>query len=226
MAEWGNPLLGHTLDGVAQDAERFAYFCAHGRLSPSSATGRVHDVHAQRRFATTRYAFGCPDDRALELVAAAGPVIEVGAGTGYWARCLAERGVDVIATDELAAPFERWFPEAPRWHPVQRVDARLAAAAHADRTLLMVWPPMSSMAIDALLAYEAHGGQRAIYVGEGTLGCTADETFTSYTGIDWWDDDDGPRPATPWRVVEEHRVPQWPGINDWLYVLERSAAAA
>lgn len=40
-----------------------------------------------------------PTDTAIETIAEYGPVLEVGAGSGYWSYVLAEAGVEVIATD-------------------------------------------------------------------------------------------------------------------------------
>ena len=43
--------------------------------------------------------FGIPSAAALEAIARHGPIIEVGAGTGYWAGLLQAMGVDIIAFD-------------------------------------------------------------------------------------------------------------------------------
>ncbi len=47
----------------------------------------------------SRYGFSVPTDEALQLIASVSPqwVVEVGAGTGYWARLLNDVGVDVVA---------------------------------------------------------------------------------------------------------------------------------
>lgn len=45
------------------------------------------------------YAFGVPTDAALDAIAARGPVVELGAGTGYWAALLRQAGCDVVAYD-------------------------------------------------------------------------------------------------------------------------------
>ena len=48
---------------------------------------------------TRSVGFGVPNEAALALVAKYGPLVEVGAGTGYWAALLRARGVDVDAYD-------------------------------------------------------------------------------------------------------------------------------
>ena len=40
-----------------------------------------------------------PNEGSLQLLAARAPLVEIGAGTGYWARCLAERGTVITAYD-------------------------------------------------------------------------------------------------------------------------------
>jgi len=46
-----------------------------------------------------RYSYVLPDDRSLSALAGLGPLVEVGAGTGYWASRLRACGVDVVAID-------------------------------------------------------------------------------------------------------------------------------
>jgi hypothetical protein len=54
---------------------------------------------------TASYTLSVPTEPALGAIAEASPhgVVEVGAGTGYWARLLHDCGVDVVAYD-LAPP--------------------------------------------------------------------------------------------------------------------------
>lgn len=134
-----------------------------------------------------RYAYGIPTEAALDAIAAVSPggVVELGAGTGYWARLLHDRGVDVVAYD--VAPPEtganRFADARAAWFPVLRGDD-LAVARHADRTLLVVWPnPNETWAGDAVARFHAAGGQTLVYVGEGPGGLTGDATLHARLGI-------------------------------------------
>ena len=54
-------------------------------------------------------AHGCsawtePALRSIEAVSARGGVVELGAGSGHWARALRSRGLDVVAFDDLTSP--------------------------------------------------------------------------------------------------------------------------
>ena len=57
-----------------------------------------------------RYSYVFPDDHALATIARLGPLVEMGAGTGYWAFCLRALGVDIVAVDQ--APPDESTPTA------------------------------------------------------------------------------------------------------------------
>lgn len=133
------------------------------------------------------YAYGVPTDAALDAIAAASPagVVELGAGTGYWARLLHQRGVDIVAYD--TAPPEtgtnRFVDAAPAWFPVAAGDQHVIDS-HADRTLLLVWPTWNeTWAGDAAAAFHAAGGRTLVYVGEGPGGRTGDTTLHARLGV-------------------------------------------
>ena len=46
------------------------------------------------------YSWAIPDERSLNILSRFGPLIEIGAGKGYWSRLLKDRGVDIIAFDK------------------------------------------------------------------------------------------------------------------------------
>lgn len=175
------------------------------------------DAFRRRRDLSSVYSFAVPSDEALDLIASYGPVVEVGAGTGYWARLLRDRGCDVLAYDLLGSAFNRWFPSG-QYGGVERGGTRMAEV-HADRTLLMVWPPMSEMAANALRYYERGGGRRLVYVGEGYGGCTADDDFFELVHGGCWN---VCLHKPTWRLVRTVEIPQWDGIHDALFVYERA----
>lgn len=91
-------------------------------------------------------------------------LLEVGAGTGYWAWQLAQLGVDVLAVDRVP-PDANPDVDRPRpFHPLTLEDAATAAARHPQRVLMLAWPPMEEpMDLEALTAYR---GDTVITVGE------------------------------------------------------------
>ncbi|TDH73203.1 uncharacterized protein CCR75_003075 [Bremia lactucae] len=53
-----------------------------------------------------KYSWAIPDERALQIIKSFGPIVEMGAGNGYWARLLQLRDVDIIAYDHRVAGDE------------------------------------------------------------------------------------------------------------------------
>jgi hypothetical protein len=86
------------------------------RDSGGSAAGRAEAI--------ARYAFALPSDDALDAIVRSAPhgIVELGAGTGYWAALLEQRGADVVAFDIAPAPStaNAWFAGADAWHTVHR----------------------------------------------------------------------------------------------------------
>ena len=76
--------------------------------------------------------FGVPGEEALEACARYAPLVEVGAGTGYWAAVLRARGVEVEAFD-LHPPdqrlqnefFSRTFTDAAPGAGIDHRDRRV-----------------------------------------------------------------------------------------------------
>lgn len=125
------------------------------------------------------YSWALPSEEALSAVAAASPggVVEVGAGSGLWARLLRERGVAVAASDAAPAGAKErngWHADSPPFSPLLCRDGRAAAAAYPLYALLLCFPPRESderapleartLGADALAAY---GGETLLYVRDG-----------------------------------------------------------
>lgn len=127
------------------------------------------------------YAAGIPTPGDLEwirdLVTGRGVpgVVEVGAGSGYWAWQLLQMGLDVRPSDA--------HPRDVSHVPVERAGAANAAAGADGRALLMVWPPHDDpMAVDALTAYP---GDLLIYVGELRGGACGTAEFWDLLDDQW-----------------------------------------
>lgn len=171
------------------------------------------------------YAWSIPDPATITFVVEhCGPkVIEMGAGTGYWAWQLSQRGVDVLAYDESPPDLRanKFHPvtlteegisgrPTTTWHPVLAGTPTTVPMVYPDRTLLLCWPPYGeSMAADALAAY---GGPTLIYVGEGYGGCTGDDTFHQALEREWHE-------------VAYHRPVTWSGIHDTVSVYHREGTS-
>lgn len=185
-----------------------------------------------------RFGFAVPDDRALDLIARHSPggVVEIGAGTGYWARLLADRGVDVVAYDIAPppAPDNSWFAGQQPWHPVIAADERIVTR-HADRTLLLVWPTRDEdWAADAALLHLEGGGRRLVYVGEPPGGRSGDARLHAVLGLAEgclacaYGVTDVPCTCgvgTRWTVLQQLPLPRWGDREDTLYLCAPPAPA-
>ncbi len=187
--------------------------------------------------AIARFAFAVPTDEALDAVASVSPggVVELGAGTGYWARLLHDRGVDVVAydTDPPPSPTNPWFAGTAPWFPVE-AGTEEVVERHADRTLLLVWPTCNEdWGAAAAERFHRAGGEVLVYVGEPPGGATGDDRLHALLGNlhDCLHCSYGVLDApclcgTPrlWRAASTVTLPHWPGRDDDLVVLRRDDA--
>ena len=147
------------------------------------------------------YGFAIPNDEALEVIKKYSPIIEIGAGAGYWAYCLNQLGVAVEAFDNCS-----WGTKWVKlWFGVKSGN-EITISSYPQHTLFLCWPNHKDpMAFNCLKKYQ---GKYFIYVGEAEGGCTGDDAFHELL-------------SSEWMIVEEVRIPQWFGIHDRLWVYER-----
>lgn len=215
------PVDGDRLPPIAGNPYLDAY--RRWQKAPDSVDGRDELL--------MRFGFVVPDATALLLIAVHSPagVVEVGAGTGYWARLLHERDVDVVAYDLAPPPStdNPWFAGQQPWFPVEAGDEQIVAR-HPERTLLLVWPTRNEdWAADAAQLHLAQGGQRLVYVGEPPGGRTGDARLHALLDLI------GPCLACSygvsnvpctcsvtarWRLLAQKPLPCWDDRDDRLYV--------
>lgn len=139
---------------------------------------------ANRDVLVFTYAFAIPSPGDIAFLAkhvAGGKVIELGAGTGYWAWQLTQAGVDTVAYDSHGWADTGLLSDT-QFHPV-RLGSVEKIAEHPDRLLMLCWPDYDTpFAFDALRAYT---GDRLIYIGEGWGGCTGDDDFGKALDEQW-----------------------------------------
>lgn len=171
---------------------------------------RSLEVFRKRDECLLKYSFAVPNPEALEALASLSPIVEVGAGLGYWAHLLEQMGADVVAYDIHvdASGDVKLYSEPKYVKPYTRVIRGEPAAAwlHSDRTLFLCWPPYDEpMAFDCLDNYLRGGGRTLAYVGEGPGGCTGDSRFHILM-------------SEQMELTSEVRIPVWQGIHDRLEI--------
>ncbi len=191
----------------------------------------VLDLPARRRELAAVFASAVPGSQALTALAACGPLLECGAGTGYWAALLADRGADVLATD-ISPPFSRTSsadspadahaandavtangpgPAGHRlWTDVLSSDAVSAVREYPDRVLFLCWPPFDDD-LASYTALRAYRGDVLAYVGDEPGGATGTVRFHRELALNW-------------SVAEQVALPNWPGRRNRLVVCRRNAS--
>jgi hypothetical protein len=180
-----------------------------------------------RRRCVEAWSWAVPNDAALRTLASLGRIVEMGAGTGYWSRLLRQRGVDVVAYDRAPGIGCTWYRDGGLG-PVQHTEVVRAEpevlGAHADRALLLVWPPLvshESLDTPEFVSFgrrclRAYRGRTVAYIGE-PRSVRGDGNRPGWTGDDTFFDD----LERDFVVTEWVSIPCWPGLHDSLWILRR-----
>jgi hypothetical protein len=169
------------------------------------------DLPGRRRELASLFSWAIPDEPALALLARYAPLVECGAGMGYWAALLRARGVDVLAFDRAHPGARSAHHRAARapWTQVARAESVDAARRHGERTLLLCWPPYDKDAA-SYAALRAYRGSTLVYIGEPGEGATGSVRFHRELSLNW-------------TQVEVLDLPRWPRLRDRLMVYRRNA---
>jgi hypothetical protein len=162
----------------------------------------------------SKYSFSIPTADDIDVIAKFSPLVEIGAGSGYWAMCLRQAGADIIAYDRFPpeqvppSPWGDWQDRnywfESEWSTVSEGSAE-AAGLHPDRSLFLCWPMFGSpMALDALEAYKRAGGRTLIYIGD--RGSSGDEMFF--------------RRLEEMKLKAKIKRANWPGISENLEIYD------
>jgi len=181
-------------------------------LAAPAAVARLLDLAERRRELASLFSWAIPTVAALDLLSKYAPLVECGAGMGYWSALLRARGVDAVAYD-LAPPGPRARNTYHRrgrrpWIEVRRSSAVAAARRHRDRTLLLCWPPYDDDAA-SYAALRAYRGEVVIHIGERGEGATGSVRFHRELGLNW-------------TLAEELELPHWPRLRDGVMIYRRN----
>lgn len=155
-----------------------------------------------------KFGFAILNRFTVELLKDYQPLLEVGAGCGYWSYELQQAGTAVIATDPGTGTyaFQKQLKHWDNlWTSVERLTALEAVEKYPNQALLTVWPDMASWPHEML---EAYSGDTVIYVGESDGGCTADEKFHDML-------------EEKFELHNSYGIPQFVGLHDYLQIYKR-----
>lgn len=152
------------------------------------------------------YSFAIPTKKAIRELVALSPVVEMGAGTGYWSMLIGEGGGEVLSFDKYLGKVNK-YAFTKSYGVVQQGDENTLQGLGGRYCLLLCWPNYNtSFACDCVMAFR---GNRLVYIGEGEGGCNANLDFFQLLDKDW-------------TVTKNIDLPQWPGLNDRLSVYQRN----
>jgi len=182
-------------------------------LAASADLAASLDLKERRRELAALFSWAVPNTRALDVLAAHAPLVECGAGMGYWAALLRARGVDIVAYDTAPPGGGKknvYHRSREPWTHVARATSVVAARRHRDRTLILCWPPYGDdEASYAVL--RAYRGDGVIYIGEPDEGATGSVRFRRELALNW-------------TLGQTVPLPRWPRLRDTLMVYRRNAA--
>ncbi len=195
-------------------------------------------IYAAKR----KYAYPLLTQRAIEKICQFGSLIELGAGTGYWAEQIERLGnVWVAAFDicPLRSPSGRsraraddengWHAGAKGFFDVLRGNED-ELDRHKGNTLVLMFPPKEE---EYPLGYEAlrrYTGEHFIYVGEPEFLEAGQVTEFTTNGTQYSTAETRGRTGTPafhqelkenWELVEEEALPNWPDLHASLFIYRR-----
>ena len=203
IADWRERCVREGCRSSLQTADVPSGFRRPGQSLDSYVDGRHEFVR--------KFSFSIPTAAVIKKLArVVGPIVEVGAGTGYWAYELCEAGADIVATDLMTFGQDIYdFRES--YFEVEQLDALAAAQQYSARSLLVSWPDDFNAAFgwsdEMLEAYEKAGDRQVIYIGEGNGGCTGSDRFHALL-------------RHRWHEVLRLALPRWDGIHDAVTVHE------
>ena len=202
MDIWGTALPSD--DAAPDRADRFSQSLE--MLDNGCLPDQAGDAEDVLLMLAQRYAYVIPSDSTLAILAALGPLVEVGAGTGYWAHRLRSIGVDIVAFDQAPVDGERtnrYHPLTRPWTHVEQGDQTMLAG-HADRGLFLCWPPLFSSLGDCLTYYS---GDTIACIGDGGYRTTRlDRLHEAFTKV----------ATAPVRALDPY-----PGIRPQLTIWKR-----
>jgi hypothetical protein len=151
-----------------------------GPWNPGITLGDSMQEISTRESYIEQFGFALLSFGAIEAIRPYQPLVELGAGSGYWAYELKRFGIDVVATDKGVQMFRNFRSgKLERWKKtyteIEELNSVEAIRKYPNRVPLIVWPSYGeAWAADALNIYM---GNTVIYFGEGYGNATADDRF-------------------------------------------------
>ena len=113
------------------------HLAAYSPLTSKSSVAMIEQRFDWRTCICSYFSWAVPNHDALQALLALGPLVELGAGTGYWAWLLTRMGADIIAYDVAGSHEGQGYRFR---HPLVRDGGVHALKSSGSRALLLCWP--------------------------------------------------------------------------------------
>jgi hypothetical protein len=160
------------------------------------------------------FAWAVPSDGAIDAIAQLGkPVIEIGAGTGYWGWLLDQLGVEVALFDRQPAA-DGEFASEDRWMDVREGTEEVLATNDGwpEHALLLCWPSQGSEMPERCL--ELFQGEVLIHVGEHGGASARREFYERLPTVKG-------ETVNGWKLEREVDIPRWAAMHDYMSIYRR-----
>jgi hypothetical protein len=182
------------------------------------------------------YSWAIPNQEAIDKLVELSPVVEIGAGGGYWAWLVRENGGVIHAYDIEPVPGygKRGYSGARSdngnkyvdfdWGTVKKGGPEKVLEHPECKTLFICWPDYGgSAAYESAIRFK---GDTIVYIGEWSGGCTGDGKFFKLVGDSdpWFDENEKASLEgieQQWQIKETIDIPQFYGLHDAMFILER-----
>lgn len=167
------------------------------------------DMIRARRSLCRQYSFAIPTAEAVEAIVSLSPVVEIGAGSGYWAMLVTQCGGDIVAYDKKPGKGNK-YAFTHTHAEILRGDENVLGSIDKRFSLFLCWPNYNNdFAYNCLRKFK---GDALAYAGETMGGCTANDKFFELLDQEW-------------ELAKHVPLPQWFGINDSLFLYKRKTRA-
>jgi hypothetical protein len=152
-----------------------------------------------------QYSFAIPTPQAIKAIANLSPLVELGAGTGYWTMLLQQAGAKIQAYDKApgAGHPRNNYKFSHTYAEVLPGNESVLEKLDPGINLFLCWPNYNSdFAYNSLKKFR---GTKFAYIGEDLGGCTGNDKFFNQL-------------EKGWNIQHSIALPQWPGIHDRLTI--------
>jgi hypothetical protein len=203
----GNPILSYDEFIRTYGREFIMYRTAWGMEGYSHAPVELTiQRHMQRDLFIREYGFAIPCKDIFDQMLELGPMVDIGAGSGYLTSLARLAGVDIIGTD-IQGGINKYRFTVARWDQAQvKMAGKTAVRHYRDRSVFCSWPTYDHTWFrQALRAMRI--GQRLLVILEDA--CSNDDGFDYLSGC--------------FEQEKLINIPAWNGLNDrcLLYVKKR-----